>query len=95
MPPAPHLVDPPLGDSGAELRLVVHDGDLREVLRPPPRAAQAPRQVRLLGVDEELLVEEAYLVERLAANEERGSHRPVDIACLTPSRLEDARAAER
>ena len=95
VPPAPHLVDPPLRDSRAELRLVVHDGDLREVLRPPSRAAQAPRQVRLLGVDEELLVEEADLVERLTADQERGSHGPVDVACLAPSRLEDPGAAER
>src|SRR6202008_3879489 len=44
VPPAPHLVDAPLGNPGAELRLVMHDRDLREVLSPPagvPEAAGA------------------------------------------------------
>src|SRR5512142_1734161 len=50
---APHLVDPPLGDPHAELRFVVHDGHLREVLRPPARTAKAAREIGLLGIDEE------------------------------------------
>src|SRR5439155_854310 len=61
---APHLVDPPLGNPGAELRLVVHDGHLREVLRAPAGPLQAAGEIRLLRVDEELLVEQADLVER-------------------------------
>src|SRR5690242_16689177 len=55
MPPAPHLVDAPFGDSCTELRFVMHDSDLGEVLGAPARAAQAALQIRLLGVDEELL----------------------------------------
>ena len=70
------------------------DGHGREVLRPPARAAQTAAEVRLLRVDEELLVEEADLVERLAAEEERGRHGPVDVARLAPTRLDDARTAE-
>ena len=70
MPAAPHLVDPPLGDADAELRLVVNDRDLREVLRPPARAAQPAAEIGLLRVDEELLVEETDLLEGLTADEE-------------------------
>src|SRR5581483_8402568 len=53
VPAAPHLVDPPLGDAGAELRLVVDDRDRREELRPPAGVAQPAAEVGLLGVDEE------------------------------------------
>src|SRR4051794_26098216 len=95
VPAAPHLVDPPLGDADAELRLVVNDRDLREVLRPPARAAQPAAEIGLLRVDEELLVEETDLLEGLTADEERGRHGPVDVAGLAASRLEDARPAER
>src|SRR5215470_10245912 len=74
VPAAPHLIDAPLGDSRAELRLVVNDSDLREVLGAPACAAQAAQEIRLLGVDEELLVEEADLVECLATDEQGGRH---------------------
>src|SRR5438552_6641959 len=50
VPAAPHLVDPPLGDSRAELGLMVHDCDLREVLRAPARPAETAAQIRLLRV---------------------------------------------
>ena len=59
----------------------------------PPKAAR--ESVRLLGVDEEVLIEEADLVERRTPDEERGRHRPVDIACLAPSRLDNARSTQR
>src|SRR5579862_1205051 len=95
MPAAPHLVDPPLGNARAELRLVMDDGDGREELRAPARVAEAPAQVRLLRVDEEALVEDADLVERLATDEERRRHRPVDVARRGSSRLDDPGAAER
>ena len=38
---APHLVDPPLRDLGAELRLVVHDRRAREVVHLPARPPEA------------------------------------------------------
>ena len=42
-----------------------------------------------------LLVEEAHLVERFAAEEEGRSHRPVDVTRLAPSGLDDPDAPER
>src|SRR3954452_20794059 len=70
VPAPPHLVDPPLGDPGAELRLVVDDGDAREPVDVPAGAPQPELQVDLFRVDEEALVEEADLVERLAPEEQ-------------------------
>src|SRR5262245_10827529 len=79
VPAPPHLVDPPLGTPGAELRLVMHHLDLREVFDLPSRPSQAKLKVDLLRVEEELLVEEADLVERLAPEEESGTRDPVDL----------------
>src|SRR5947209_6522830 len=51
----PHLVDAPLRDLGAELRLVVDDRRGREVVHLPAGATQAELQIDLLRVEEEVL----------------------------------------
>ena len=51
---------------------------LREVVHLPAGLPQPRLQVDLLRVEEEVLVEQADLVERLTAQDERGAHHPVD-----------------
>src|SRR4029079_8487618 len=82
VPAAPHLVDAPLRDPRAELRLVVHDRHRREVVHFPARLSKPHLQVDLLGVEEEVLVEETDLVQRLASQDERGAHHTVGRARL-------------
>src|SRR5580765_4970679 len=95
VPAAPHLVDAPLGDAGAELRLVVDDGELREVMRFPAGPPQPRLQVDLLGIEKEILVEQADLVERLTAQDERGTHHPVHGTDARTLRLLDPELSER
>src|SRR5207245_2685155 len=67
VPAAPHLVDATLGNARAELRLVVDDGYFRQVVHLPARLLQAELEIDLFGVEEEALVEEPDLLERLAS----------------------------
>src|SRR6266508_4916531 len=90
VPAPPHLVDAPFRDPGAELRLVVDNGDLRVVVHLPARLPEAELEVDLLRVEEELLVEEPDLVERLATQHEGGAHHPIDSPRRVAVRLLDA-----
>src|SRR5919201_306925 len=94
MPAAPHLVDAALGDLRTELRLVMDDGRTGEVVHLPAGAAEPELQVDLLGVEEEPLVEEAYLLQGLAAEYDGRTHDPVDRARLFADRLLDAELAD-
>src|SRR5207247_4176600 len=85
----------PLRDTGAELRLVVHHLDLGEVLDPPSGPSEPKLEIDLLRVEEELLVEEADLVERFAPKQESGARDPVDLARRVAVRLLDAELPER
>jgi len=84
---APHLVDATLGDFRTELGFVVDDRGVGEVVHLPTGLPQAELQVDLLGVEEELLVEQADLVQCLAPQDERGAHHPVDRMWLPAARL--------
>src|SRR2546426_1146709 len=78
MPAAPHLVDPALGDAGAELRFVVDDRRPREVLDFPAGASKPELEVDLLRVEKEALVERPDLVQRLPAKQQSCARQPVD-----------------
>ena len=64
---------------------MVDDGRRREVVHLPAGLPQPELEVDLLGVQEELLVEEPDLLERLAAQHEGGAHHPVDGSRLDPA----------
>ena len=95
VPAPPHLVDPPLGNPGTELRLVVNDGRLGKVVHLPAGSAQPELQVDLLRIEEELLVEEPDLLEGVTPDDEGGSHDPVDPARRLTAGLHHACPAER
>ena len=65
--------------SGRELLVVDRDG-ARHVQAAPAGVAQAPREVDLVGVDEEVGVQVADLRGGLAAHEQRRRLAPVDLA---------------
>src|SRR5262249_61819215 len=89
VPAPPHLVDAALRDLGAELGLMVDDRRVREVVHLPARLPEPELQVDLLGIEEELLVEEADFVQRLAPQHERRTHHPVNRArSLAPGSLD-------
>src|SRR5687767_11597103 len=70
-PAPPLLVDPALGNVGAELTDMVVDSDLGQEVCLVARVGQAAAEVSLLRVDEEAFVEKADSVEHLAPQEER------------------------
>jgi hypothetical protein len=94
VPATPHLVDAALRDVSAELGLVVHDADAREVVHLPACAVKPRLQVDLLRVEEEVLVEEPDLVERLSPQHDRGAGHPVDTVRHVSARLSHAEPAE-
>src|SRR5206468_9910328 len=78
VPATPELVEPALRDVRAELRLVVNNGHCREVAHVPAGTPEPQTEVDLLEIEEEVLVEEPDLVERLAPEEERSPQHPID-----------------
>jgi len=64
-------------------------------MRFPAGLPQPRLQVDLLGIEEEVLVEEADLVERLTAQDERGTHHPVHGPDARTFRLLDTELSER
>src|SRR5262245_37152897 len=95
VPAPPHLVDPALRNPGAELRLVVDDRCRREVLDGPAGLPKAKLEIHFFRVEEELLVEQADLVERLPSEHERGAHHPGDRARGRSARLRHAELSQR
>ena len=68
---------------------------LRHVQAAPARVAQAAGEVDLVGVDEEVRVEVADLLGRLAPHEQRRRLAPVDLARLRAAALHGEQAVQQ
>src|SRR5262249_59730764 len=90
----PHLVDPTLWNLRAELRLVMDDGRLGEVVHLPTGFPEPKLEIDLLRVEEEALVEETHLGKRFAPQHECCAHYPVDLSRLVPAGLLHTEPAE-
>src|SRR6185312_17286649 len=85
---------PPLRRAAGGELLVVDRARARDVEAAPARVAQPPREVDLVGVDEEVRIEPAHLLRGAAAHEQRRGLAPVDAARAGAATLHGQRAVQ-